>query len=461
MAKFTFYRKAGSGNYYLTKCEPEPGDISITLPDYVCYNNIIYTYGIYSYAFWGNLTTTHLIIPETVDALLTNCFAGSNVETVELQMQRPPRRPESLLELSSLQDCITFIYPIDRRSAYENKGWVNQQVKNTIKVRVIENRTIIDKDRTQYPSLYRSGIILDQVIFSNKTTSIEPMAFLGTKQSVEHAEEPMFIFDDKSYDNISYNFNTGKDIIDNRNQKQMLVKGGQIGTVLTGQILGPNCFYNNTILSNTRTMPIKLVFHGTRIEDFAFQACRALGQLTIDSSIEYIADNAFWGCQSLSSIVINDVKTDKQIYHNKSIQASTQYNLLYTLDSDQKMQPIWFSPAIMIDVTIPTKATTAPAFYTELLYQIDEIPAYLFKNSGLQGVLTIPKNIKKIHRNAFQNCVGLTRVICEDRPDGSKLVIDEFAFDGCKNIAVFTYPNTEVDAGFRALSSEGEDEKRA
>lgn len=115
-------------------------------------------------------------------------------------------------------------------------------------------------------------------------------------------------------------------------------------------------------------------------------------------------------------------------------------------------RPIWFSNMSTVCVE-----KDKGNFYNEFLNnpKITEIPPYLFKDSRIYGELFIPKHITKIGRSAFENCSGLTKIICEERNDGSTLVIEDGAFNNCANISAVILPNTHSYIGYRALAVGG------
>ena len=92
---------------------------------------------------------------------------------------------------------------------------------------------------------------------------------------------------------------------------------------------------------------------------------------------------------------------------------------------------------------IPTKIGNE-AFYhcasvtaIELPSTLTDIGDWAFTGSGIEKIV-IPASVKYIGKGAFAKCESLTEVIFEE---GSQLVsIDDYAFDGCVNLATVTIP---------------------
>ena len=451
MARFIFYENKKTGNYFLTRCESEPGESKIILPEYVVKNGLNYTYGIYSFAFWGDDIIKTLVIPYTVDSLMENCFAGSQIEYVQLQSLKPPARPNLLL-LRSNAEVITFAYHYGRGAIYENHYWLDTyDDKHQLLVKIVEDKTVTDVERDYYYSLYMTDKNIGTMTFPVTTKRIETMAFLGVTQDVNAANngEPLFVFDNTSSTNTIYDFTSNnRNIVEHIGADDVLIKGAYAKQI-DYDILSENCFYGDRTLSNLRSRNLTLSFNGKEIQNLAFQNCTALTQLTILDSIEYIAHNAFLGCDNLQQIIMQNTGAPNQKYYSLN-----NNGCIYYKDIDDTMIPVWYAKCRPISVT-----NTASTFYTDFLTKIKEIPPYLFQNGGIKGVLTIPANIQRIGYGAFSGCYGLTKIVCATRPDGSKLIIDDYAFYNCPNVTEITLADTETVLGHRALAFAGDVEK--
>ena len=112
----------------------------------------------------------------------------------------------------------------------------------------------------------------------------------------------------------------------------------------------------------------------------AFNNCTELTNINLPNSIEYIGVGAFWGCTKLESV---------NIPHNSNL--------------------------------------------TDL---------FGFGETGLRYI-EIPSNIKKIHSNAFKNCINLTTVEIQNGVSE----IQGNAFEGCTNLTKIIIPKSVLDMG--------------
>lgn len=467
MAQFTFYNKKPN-NYYLTRCLPDDDkELEITLPDSVIVDGIQYSYGIYKYAFHSNQITKKIIVPENVFALSENCFAGSNIQEVEFQGLNPPNKPNSILSLQSDAELITFIYPRNSAEKYENKGWVsyyNNDGQELIKV--IGGKNIIPQTN-KIDALYMAGEkVIDSIVLPNNLAKVEDMAFLGIQHSKPH-DDSIFEFFNGEKSNAAYSVATG-DLIELKDYSNKLIKSGKPGYDQTNavQVAGPNSYYNENFFEKhpvTSEDHYHFHFYGNQIDSLAFQSAKNLKQLILGqfNDMRYIAPNAFYDCLSLEEIIFSKEQgAPKQTkYITKKIGQSDKNNCLCIKRQENNMtieMPIWISKAVSFNIT---KDEDQKSSLDELFganKNITEIPSYLFKDSLITGVLTIPANINRIGKSAFENCQGLTSIICEERGDGSPLIIEDYAFYNCQNITNIILPESNTIVGYRALAVGGE-----
>ena len=140
----------------------------------------------------------------------------------------------------------------------------------------------------------------------------------------------------------------------------------------------------------------------TRIADQAFKGCSSLTSVTIPNSVTSIGKDAFYGCSGLTSVTIPNSVT--------SI-GSAAFTGCSSLTS----------------VTIPDSVTS-----------IDN--GVFMYCSGLTSV-TIPDSVTSIGSSAFYGCSGLTSVTIPD----SVTSIGNWAFGGCGLIKNVTVPQYVVD----------------
>lgn len=72
-----------------------------------------------------------------------------------------------------------------------------------------------------------------------------------------------------------------------------------------------------------------------------------------------------------------------------------------------------------------------------------------FHNCNSLDDIEIPSNIKVISKGAFEDCYSLTTIKFNEGLES----IDNYAFDGCKNLTEFTLPKSIIYFGYKALPS--------
>ena len=146
----------------------------------------------------------------------------------------------------------------------------------------------------------------------------------------------------------------------------------------------------------------------TTIADSAFSGCPSLSSITIPNSVTTIGDYAFYGCTSLSSITIPDGVTTIGDY---------------AFDSCSSLSSI----------TIPDGVTN--------------IGNGAFLNCRNLSSITIPNSVTTIGDLAFRNCTSLTSITI---PSGVT-TIGNHAFNGCSSLISITIPESVTSIGDNAF----------
>jgi hypothetical protein len=145
----------------------------------------------------------------------------------------------------------------------------------------------------------------------------------------------------------------------------------------------------------------------------AFSGCYGLvGEITIPTSVLYIGKSAFKDCRSISKV---------------------NYNATSIIEENE-----W---------------SDAPPFegcYCTLSIgnNVESIPAFLFKNSGIIENVIIPNSVVDIGRSAFQNCTELTSVFFPESINS----IGESAFKHCLGLTTLIVPNSVEFVGNSAFA---------
>ena len=164
----------------------------------------------------------------------------------------------------------------------------------------------------------------------------------------------------------------------------------------------PDESYNNAIKK------IEIGDDVTSIAQYAFNGCYSLSSITIPNTVTGIGIYAFYNCSSLSSITIPNGVT--------SIGESA-FNNCYSLSS----------------VTIPNTVTS--------------IAQYAFQNCRSLSSITIPDGVTSIGDRAFQDCYSLSSVTIPD----SVTSIGQQAFYYCYSLSSITIPNGVTSIGGSAF----------
>ena len=202
------------------------------------------------------------------------------------------------------------------------------------------------------------------------------------------------------------------------------------GRALTGSLdipesvtkIGDYAFYYDKITS------LKLNKKLREIGEYAFAWNHSLPSIVMNSDLQEIGSFAFAECHTLSSLVLN-----KGL---EKIDADAFYNC----------------DAIKGDLTIPATVKEigerafkgCSSYDGQLLFEegsdLEEIPEDCFRNTGFDGILSLPDGLERIGANAFTNC-------CIERVYIPKSVtyIADTAFDKCNFIKKIYYGGTSTE----------------
>lgn len=226
----------------------------------------------------------------------------------------------------------------------------------------------------------------------------------------------------------------------------------------------------------------------TSISGNAFWGCNSLTSVTIPQSVTEIQSNAFSGCSGLTSIMVesDNQKYDSRNNCNAIIESSTNTiitgckntiipNSIISIGvgafsgcSDLTTIPIPNSvTSIGIDafrncsslttITIPNSVTSIgwSAFSgcsslssINIPNSVSSISSFVFYGCSTLTSINIPSSVTYIGSYAFSNCSGLTSVTIPN----SVTYIGEHAFDGCKDLMSISIPDSVTEIGAGAFS---------
>ena len=232
--------------------------------------------------------------------------------------------------------------------------------------------------------------------------------------------------------------------------KGVITFGGAVTTI------GYDAFYNCDSLTSV-TIPDSV----TTIGKFAFYDCDSLTSITIPDSVTMIGEWAFYSCGSLTSVTIGDSVTtivDGAFFHCGSLTSVTIGDSVTTIGEEA-----FYGCVSLKSVTIPDSVTTigGGAFagcplikefkgkFAEdncrCLIVDNTIIAYA-EASGTE--YTIPNSVTTIGETVFCYCSSLTSVTIGD----SVTTIGDSAFSWCSSLTSVTIPDSVTTIGNYAFS---------
>ncbi len=161
----------------------------------------------------------------------------------------------------------------------------------------------------------------------------------------------------------------------------------------------------------------------------AFKDCTHLVSVTVPANIQYIEDNAFYGCTSLFEVVnLSTLTVDKGSESNGYL----GYYAMNVFTSES-------------EATVNTD--------TDFAYGIskddeDNDVRYLIKYKGSGGAVTIPDTLVAVYLRAFEGCTSVTSVADSNTVKS----VGDYAFSGCTYLDSLTFGSAVGSVGAYACS---------
>ena len=176
-----------------------------------------------------------------------------------------------------------------------------------------------------------------------------------------------------------------------------------------------------TIKDNTRLLA-----------QLAFNGCTSLTSVTIPNSITSIGESAFDGCSSLTSVTIPNSVTsieDDAFSYCTSLASITIPNSVTSIG-----ERAFYDCSSLTSITIPNSVTS--------------IGKYAFSDCTSLTSITIPNSVTSIEHAAFSGCTSLTYITIPN----SVTSIGDAAFSDCTSLTSITIPNSVTFIGQSAFS---------
>ena len=200
----------------------------------------------------------------------------------------------------------------------------------------------------------------------------------------------------------------------------------------------PNAFYGCSSLTS-----VVIGDSVTSIGNTAFYDCTSLTSVVIGDSVTSIGSSAFSGCSSLTEIVIPDSVTSIGDWAFRNCTSLTE---IVIPDSVTSIGSSAFGSCTSLTSVVIGDSVTSigeNAFYdctslTEIVIpdSVTSIGNYVFSNCGSLTEIVIPDSVTSIGESAFLDCSSLTEIVIPD----SVTSIGEGAFLDCSSLTEMTIP---------------------
>ena len=422
---------------------------SVVIPPSVTYNGTTYSVtSIGDWAFAPCSSLTSVTIPNSVTSIGSSAFKEcSSLTSITI--------PNSVLSIGggafaycssltsiTISDSVTSI---GEAAFYKCSSLTSVDIGNSV--------TSIGRDAFEHCSE------LTSITIPNSVTSIGERAFSGCSSltSVVINSDAIVNKEYTSSDNLSDVFGSqvtkyiigtnvkgiGKYAFYNCSSLASVTIGNSVTSIGEAAFYGTSIYYNaanwvNDVLyinnclidAKTSISGAYAIMEGTRvIADCAFEGCESLTSITIGNSVTSIGEAAFYKCSSLTSVTIPNSVTSIGGSAFKECSSLTSVNIT--------------DLAAWCKISFGSSINTNPLYYAHNLYlngelvkdlvipnSVTSIGDYAFSGCSSLTSVTIPNNVTSIGKSAFAYCSSLTSITI---PNSVK-TIGASAFKGCARL---------------------------
>ena len=214
--------------------------------------------------------------------------------------------------------------------------------------------------------------------------------------------------------------------------------------------IGDDAFYNCDSLTS-----ITISDSVTSIGDWAFAFCGSLTSITIPNSVTSIGDAAFTSCISLTSITIPNSVTSigGSAFHSCNSLTSITIPDSVTSIGDYAFAYCDALTSVNIGNSVTSIGERVFAYCNSLTSitipnSVTSIGDYAFYVCGSLTNVTIPDSVMSIGGSAFEGCESLTSIMIPD----SVMSIGNNAFSWCTSLTSITIPDSVMSIGHWVFS---------
>ena len=213
------------------------------------------------------------------------------------------------------------------------------------------------------------------------------------------------------------------------------------GASVDGDFIPGSAFYNATSgLGKTSLTSVVLPTTTVIIGKNAFRACSGLKSITLQPLLSTIGDYAFYG-SGLTTLTIPGAVASMGQYAFATCTALTTLTIsagvtvigIYAFSGCTSIQTLTIPSSVSQLGNYSFQNCTALSTLT-LNEGLKTIGKYAFNGCNVLATVIIPGTISQIDEFAFFGCIGLIQVIFNEGKVKGLAIIENGAFNGCKNI---------------------------